>query len=44
MTVAFGKETCRAVVVAGVRTPFLRAFGAFTRLDTIALGIGRAHV
>lgn len=38
MTVAFGKETCRAVVVAGVRTPFLRAFGAFTRLDTIALG------
>lgn len=38
MTVSFGKGACRAVVVAGVRTPFLRAFGAFTPLDTIALG------
>ena len=28
----------RAVIVGGVRTPFLRSFGAFTRLDTIALG------
>jgi acetyl-CoA acyltransferase len=28
----------RAVIVGGVRTPFLRAFGAFTRMDTIALG------
>jgi acetyl-CoA acyltransferase len=28
----------RAVIVAGVRTPFLRAFGAFTRMDAIALG------
>ncbi len=28
----------RAVVVAGVRTPFVKAFGDFTRLDTIALG------
>jgi acetyl-CoA acyltransferase len=29
----------RAVIVAGVRTPFLRAFGAYTKLDTIALGV-----
>jgi len=29
----------RAVIVAGVRTPFLRSFGAFTRLDTIKLGV-----
>jgi acetyl-CoA acyltransferase len=28
----------RAVIVDGVRTPFLRAFGAFTRMDTVALG------
>lgn len=28
----------RAVIVAGVRTPFLRAFTDFTRMDTIALG------
>ena len=28
----------RAVIVGGARTPFLRAFGAFTKLDTIALG------
>ena len=28
----------RAVIVGGVRTPFLRAFGAFTKLDSIALG------
>lgn len=28
----------RAVIVAGARTPFLRAFTDFTRLDTIALG------
>jgi acetyl-CoA acyltransferase len=28
----------RAVIVGGVRTPFLRAFGAFTTLDTVALG------
>jgi len=39
MAVSFGKEGCRAVVVAGVRTPFLRSFGAFTPLDTIALGV-----
>ncbi|MCC7540603.1 MAG: acetyl-CoA C-acyltransferase [Deltaproteobacteria bacterium] len=29
----------RAVVVAGARTPFVKAFGDFTRLDTIALGV-----
>jgi acetyl-CoA acyltransferase len=28
----------RAVVVAGARTPFVKAFGDFTKLDTIALG------
>lgn len=28
----------RAVIVDGVRTPFLRSFGAFTEMDTIALG------
>ncbi|MFM1918521.1 MAG: hypothetical protein RLZZ303_155 [Candidatus Hydrogenedentota bacterium] len=27
----------RAVIVGGVRTPFLRAFGAFTKMDAIAL-------
>lgn len=29
----------RAVVVGGVRTPFVKAFGPFTRLDAIALGV-----
>jgi acetyl-CoA acyltransferase len=29
----------RAVIVGGVRTPFVKAFGDFTRLDTIALGV-----
>lgn len=28
----------RAVIVGGVRTPFLKAFTGFTRMDTIALG------
>jgi acetyl-CoA acyltransferase len=28
----------RAVIVGGVRTPFVKAFGDFTKLDTIALG------
>jgi acetyl-CoA acyltransferase len=28
----------RAVIVGGVRTPFIRAFGPFTRLNTIDLG------
>ncbi len=28
----------RAVVVAGARTPFVKAFGEFTTMDTIALG------
>ncbi len=28
----------RAVVVGGVRTPFLKAFTGFTKMDTIALG------
>lgn len=29
----------RAVIVAGARTPFVRAFQEFTKLDTIALGV-----
>ena len=29
----------RAVVVGGVRTPFVKAFTDFTKLDTIALGV-----
>lgn len=29
----------RAVVVGGVRTPFLRAFGAYAEMDSIALGV-----
>jgi acetyl-CoA acyltransferase len=28
----------RAVIVGGARTPFLRAFGDFTKMDSIALG------
>ena len=29
----------RAVIVRGVRTPFVKAFGPFMKLDTIALGV-----
>ncbi|MGK5093865.1 acetyl-CoA C-acyltransferase [Deltaproteobacteria bacterium TL4] len=29
----------RAVIVAGVRTPFVKAFGPFMTMDTIALGV-----
>ena len=32
----------RAVVVAGARTPFVRAFGPFLKMDTIALGVAAA--
>ena len=32
------KRSNTAVIVAGVRTPFVKAFGAFLKLDTIALG------
>jgi len=32
------KKGRRAVVVAGTRTPFVKAFGKFLKLDTIALG------
>jgi len=32
------KQGRRAVVVGGVRTPFVKAFTDFTKLDTIALG------
>jgi acetyl-CoA acyltransferase len=31
-------QTRRAVIVAGARTPFVKAFGDFMKLDTIALG------
>jgi len=33
------KERRRAVVVGGVRTPFVKAFSQFIGLDTIALGV-----
>jgi acetyl-CoA acyltransferase len=33
-----GKSGRRAVIVAGMRTPFVKAFTDFTKLDTIALG------
>ena len=33
------KNGRRAVVIAGVRTPFVKAFTDFTKLDTIALGV-----
>lgn len=33
-----GKKGRRAVVVAGIRTPFVKAFGALMSMDTIALG------
>ena len=45
MTMARKKTTSkkpaarRAVVVAGARTPFVRAFKEFTRVDTFALGV-----
>ncbi|MFK7999565.1 MAG: acetyl-CoA C-acyltransferase [Polyangiales bacterium] len=32
------KKSRRAVLVAGVRTPFVKAFGSFLKMDTIALG------
>ena len=33
------KSSRRAVVVGGMRTPFVKAFGDFTKIDTIALGV-----
>ena len=33
----------RAVIVAGVRTPFVKAFGPFMKMDTIALGLAAAE-
>jgi acetyl-CoA acyltransferase len=36
------KNGRRAVIVAGVRTPFVKAFTDFTKLDTIALGVAAA--
>jgi acetyl-CoA acyltransferase len=33
------KNGRRAVVISGVRTPFVKAFTDFTKLDTIALGV-----
>lgn len=33
------KSGRRAVIVGGMRTPFVRAFAEFTKLDTIALGV-----
>ncbi len=36
------KNGRRAVIVGGVRTPFVKAFTDFTKLDTIALGVAAA--
>jgi acetyl-CoA acyltransferase len=33
------KNARRAVIVGGMRTPFVKAFSDFTKLDTIALGV-----
>ncbi|MDP3212722.1 MAG: acetyl-CoA C-acyltransferase [Deltaproteobacteria bacterium] len=33
----------RAVVVTGARTPFVKAFGDFTTMDTIALGVAASR-
>lgn len=35
--------TRRAVIVGGVRTPFVKAFGDFMQLDSIALGVAAAR-
>jgi acetyl-CoA acyltransferase len=35
---AASKKRHRAVIVAGARTPFVKAFGALTKVDTIGLG------
>ncbi|HOH29494.1 MAG TPA: beta-ketoacyl synthase N-terminal-like domain-containing protein, partial [Candidatus Hydrogenedentes bacterium] len=43
----FSKDTPvkqRAVIVAGVRTPFVRAFGSLMTLNTIALGTAATRV
>lgn len=37
------KKKGRAVVVAGARTPFVKAFGELTKVDTIALGVAAAR-
>jgi acetyl-CoA acyltransferase len=37
------KSGRRAVVVAGIRTPFVKAFTDFTKLDTIALGVAAVN-
>jgi acetyl-CoA acyltransferase len=37
------KNGRRAVVVAGIRTPFVKAFTDFTKLDTIALGVAAVN-
>jgi acetyl-CoA acyltransferase len=37
------KNGRRAVVVAGMRTPFVKAFTDFTKLDTIALGVAAVN-
>jgi acetyl-CoA acyltransferase len=39
MTNQWKKSGRRAVVVAGARTPFVKAFTDFTKIDTIALGV-----
>lgn len=38
-SIAIERPSRRAVVVAGIRTPFVKAFGEFMKMDTIALGV-----
>jgi len=40
---AASKNKGRAVIVAGARTPFVKAFGELTKVDTIALGVAAAR-
>jgi acetyl-CoA acyltransferase len=37
------KNGRRAVVVSGIRTPFVKAFTDFTKMDTIALGVAAVN-
>ena len=39
MPYAINTPPRRAVIVGGVRTPFVRAFGKFMQVDTIGLGV-----
>jgi acetyl-CoA acyltransferase len=42
-TASSRQKARRAVIVGGVRTPFVKAFGDFIKLDTIALSVAAAR-